>query len=43
MQPVISDFAKVHLKDNIREVRIEVSGKTWTVGIAKRRLFKYVE
>ncbi|KAK1373360.1 hypothetical protein POM88_029553 [Heracleum sosnowskyi] len=33
--PVVSDFAKTHLKGNIREVRIEVSGKTWTVGVAR--------
>lgn len=34
MQPIDPDFAKKFLKDNTSAVKIEVSGKTWTVGLA---------
>ncbi|XP_074343469.1 B3 domain-containing protein Os03g0212300-like [Apium graveolens] len=29
------DFAKLHIKDRTREVKIEISGKTWTVRLRK--------
>ncbi|KAK1373359.1 hypothetical protein POM88_029552 [Heracleum sosnowskyi] len=35
--PLKPDFAKMHLKDGRREVKIEVSGKTWTVRVRKVR------
>lgn len=34
MQPIDPVFAKMFLKDSTRVVKIEVSGKTWTVGLA---------
>lgn len=34
MQPIDPDFAKKFLKDGTRAVKIEVSGKTWIVGLA---------
>lgn len=35
MQPLTTDFARKYFKDSTREVKIEVSGKTWTAGVRK--------
>ncbi|KAL1811661.1 hypothetical protein ACET3Z_021726 [Daucus carota] len=33
--PLTTDFARKYFKDSTREVKIEVSGKTWTAGVRK--------
>lgn len=35
MQHMPVDFTKKHQKDSTREVKIEVSDKTWTIGIVR--------
>lgn len=39
MQPLKPDFARMHLKDGTGEVKIEISGKIWTVGVRKHGNF----
>lgn len=37
MQHMPLDFTTKHLEDSTREVKIEASDKTWTIGIARDR------
>lgn len=33
MQPIDPNFGRWYLEDSIRDVKIDVSGKIWTVGV----------